>query len=88
MKTQASQVPPPPPAFSPLKLEITFESQQELDAFASLLNQSPVDAALAAAGFRDAYLSLAKPLRNFGACISERAYDRINESLRRSYSNL
>jgi hypothetical protein len=61
MKTAVSQVPPPPPAFVPVKLEITFESQTELNAFASLANYPPVNSAMRRFGI-DPLRALAEPL--------------------------
>lgn len=38
MKTSISVITPPPPAFTPVKLEITFESLEELRAFYNIFN--------------------------------------------------
>lgn len=93
MKTQASQVPPPPPAFTPVKLEITFETQAELDAFAALFNQTAVsDAWQRTSGNahrlgESGYDKFAKPLKQFGVNPSGPKYDDIREYFRRYYAN-
>ena len=39
---KATSETPPAPKFNPVKISITFESQQELDTFGALFNYSPV----------------------------------------------
>ena len=42
MKATSETISPPPPKFNPVKISITFESQQELDTFGALFNYSHV----------------------------------------------
>lgn len=42
MKATATRKTVPPPPFEPVRLEIIFESRQELDTFAALFNYTPV----------------------------------------------
>lgn len=64
MKTSISTA----PAFSPRSITITFESQEELDAFGQLFNYGPVATALERA-CGGATMRLYDPMRELGAKI-------------------
>lgn len=40
--TRNTPPPPPPPPFEPVRLEIIFESQDELDLFTSVINHTSI----------------------------------------------
>jgi hypothetical protein len=61
MKTEVTQT-PPPASFKPVTLSITFETQDELNAFYTLYNHSNVERFLCN---HDAYSTVYEQLRPF-----------------------
>lgn len=85
MKTSATQNTPPPPAFVPVTLSITFESKDEMIAFASLFNQLSVnDVMHRVGGMRSdvaAWTAFGAPLTAYGVDPSGPMHDRMKEFL-------
>lgn len=70
MKSSIAKTPPPPPAFTPVSILLTFESQQELNAFGALFNYCPVADTLDKAGCPGTFEQIAETLQLVGAVIS------------------
>ena len=85
MKTSATQTTPPPPAFVPVTLSITFESKEEMTAFATLFNLHAVnDVMHKVGGMPDdtaAWTAFGAPLRTYGAAPCGPMFDRMKEFL-------
>jgi hypothetical protein len=83
MKSTVIQTPPPPPAFVPVTLSLTFETFDEAAAFAALFNNPRVTRALDAAGLRDTYSAISCRLRDVADVNpSGPAYTTVDQALK------
>jgi hypothetical protein len=84
MKTQITKA---PEVFKPVSIEITFETQRELDAFGSLMNHARIGKAVENLGRMEQWTILekiAKPLHELGADIGG-GVDAIDDFLKKAY---